>query len=377
LAQLLWIPERETVTEILGYLAGIGPVPGIMNELDHELLALWLVNNDLAALAQTKFRDSAPELAARLQAEMFSIAAANTVHWHYLRQIDDHLANSGIPVLLLKGAALAEAVYEGPEQRAMADVDLWVQKQHFAQACAVMAELGFRSVENAARPLELQALAGGEVQYLSSDQSPTLVELHLSPFSGWWLQRTTAIDLPNIWARRKQLDGWDSFSQLSAEDAVIHMAVHLAVNHQFGLTPLRGLVDIVMTDQVRQVDWSLLAGRAQRWRVATAVWLVLAIAQQLTGATRFAEAVDQLQPSSWRRRRLQQLVSADSILAGQDIRNEQQRYAYLLLLVDRPRDAGRLMARTLWPEGEWLDARYGGGVDHWEHIRRLIVQGGI
>ena len=282
-----------------------------------------------------------------------------------------------MPAVLLKGAALAETVYDGPEQRSMADVDLWLHKQHISRACPLMEDLGFRNLENAARPLELQALADGEIQYVNSDQPPTLVELHLSPFSGWWLKRTAAIDSQDIWVRREPLQDWRTFSQLAAEDAVIHMAVHLAVNHQFGLSPLRSILDILLTDQVRQVDWLLLAGRAREWRVATAVWLALVVTQQLTGAASFQTALHELQPSAWRRRRLQDFISADSILAGRDIRDEKERYLFLLLLVDRPWDAGKLMVRTLWPEGEWLDARYGGSVDHWQHIRRLIAQRGV
>ena len=365
------------MVELLGYLAGIRPFPAVVDRLDYDQLAYWLIENDLASLAQVRFKESCPDLAARLQADLFSTAATNALHWHHLKEIDAHFASRNTPAVLLKGAALAETVYDGPEQRSMADVDLWLEKQHIAGACGLMEDLDFHNLENAARPLELQALANGEIQYVNNEQPPTLVELHLSPFSGWWLKRTAAINLQDIWARQEPLQDWRSFSQLAAEDAVIHMAVHLAVNHQFGLSPLRSVLDILLTDQVRRVDWLLAAGRAREWRVATAVWLALVITQQLTGTAGLKTALHELQPSDWRRRRLQDFVSADSILAGKDIRDEKERYLYLLLLVDRPRDAGKLMVRTLWPESEWLDARYGGSVDHWKHIRRLVAQRGL
>ncbi len=35
------------------------------------------------------------------------------------------------------------------------------------------------------------------------------------------------------------------------------------------------------------------------------------------------------------------------------------RRVYLLLLVDRKRGAVKLIYRALWPEDEWLQARYG------------------
>ena len=35
------------------------------------------------------------------------------------------------------------------------------------------------------------------------------------------------------------------------------------------------------------------------------------------------------------------------------------RFVYMLLLVDRNTDMLKLIGRTLWPEREWLAARYG------------------
>jgi two-component SAPR family response regulator len=42
-----------------------------------------------------------------------------------------------------------------------------------------------------------------------------------------------------------------------------------------------------------------------------------------------------------------------------DLSASKWRYMFLLLLVDRGRDAAKLIFRTLWPEREWLSARYG------------------
>jgi hypothetical protein len=67
----------------------------------------------------------------------------------------------------------------------------------------------------------------------------------------------------------------------------------------------------------------------------------------------------QLAPSRWRRSLLQRLVNAERLVTQTDLRVSRWRYALLLLLVDRPRDVVKLIFRTLWPEREWLIARYG------------------
>ncbi len=366
-----FVPDRETARAVLSFLAGLQPAGG---QYEADLLAGWLAANELGSLAQAAYRESCPELAARLQSEVFTNAAQNALHWRDLHKIDLQLDHINVPAVLLKGAALAGTVYPSPEQRSMTDVDLWFRGQDMGQACHVMVEQGFTNFAKTERPLALQALSDGEIQYFSGDQPPTLVELHLSPFQGWWLQRTAVIDKEGLWSRIEAVEGWHSFFQLAAEDAVIHTAVHLAVNHQFGRASLRGLMDIALTARVRGVDWHIVGDRAEAWRVATAVWLVLHCLQALTGTPGLDGVLEQLQPSPWRRRQLQRYVSPESVLAGQDMRSEQQRYLFLLLLVDRPQDAARLMYRTVWPEDAWLDARYGGDVDRWQHIQRVVIQ---
>lgn len=52
------------------------------------------------------------------------------------------LADEGIPVLLLKGAALAETVY-APGARRLVDVDLLVRREHYPRTAALLVERGF------------------------------------------------------------------------------------------------------------------------------------------------------------------------------------------------------------------------------------------
>ncbi len=340
-------------------------------------LAIWLLQHDLASLAQSRCRSVCPELAEQLTAAMYSTTAQNALHWHNLLAIDTGFSAAGLTALLLKGAALADTVYDQPEQRPMTDVDLWLQEVDMEAACAVMAGLDFVSSEKEDRPLALQSLSGGEVQFRTPTPGPTLVELHLSPFPGWWLARTAAVDTASIWSRSEPLPDWHSFYQMAPEDTVIQLAVHMSINHQFGLAALRSLVDIALTAQVRDVDWQVVAQRSRQWHVATAVWLVLNLLEELVGLPGLDEILPQLQPSIWRRRRLQKFVSAEKLLTSREINQGRKRFQFLLLLVDHLPDAAHLFYRTLWPEQGWLDARYGGGVSSWQHLRRVLVEGEV
>jgi hypothetical protein len=69
---------------------------------------------------------------------------------------------------------------------------------------------------------------------------------------------------------------------------------------------------------------------------------------------------------------LQRLVNPHSITAAADLRHGRWRYLLLLLLIDRPRDMLRLLYRAVWPEPEWLAARYGSDASRARHIRQML-----
>jgi hypothetical protein len=122
---------------------------------------------------------------------------------------------------------------------------------------------------------------------------------------------------------------------------------------------LRGLLDVVLLARAQPVDWPAVVVRARGWRVAAATWLVLGLADALFGLPGAEVAIAGLQPGRMRHRLLSRFAGADSMLAGRDLTHGPLRFVYQLVLVDRIRDAARLLGRALWPEDAWLSARYG------------------
>jgi hypothetical protein len=122
---------------------------------------------------------------------------------------------------------------------------------------------------------------------------------------------------------------------------------------------VRGLLDVALLARTQPVDWAVVADRARAWRVGTAVWLVLQLTAELVGLTEAAPAVARLAPAPVRRHWLERLVNAGSILAMRDVSRGSFRFVLLLLLVDRFRDVAAIVARAIWPERDWLVARFG------------------
>jgi hypothetical protein len=133
------------------------------------------------------------------------------------------------------------------------------------------------------------------------------------------------------------------------------------------MSPLRALMDIALLARHYNIDWEVIVQRARAWRVATALWLVLSLSVELAGLEEAAEAARQLRPSALRCRVLGCLANVESLVMMRDLSASKWRYVFLLLLIDRGRDALRLCAGALWPEREWLVARYG----HYTFATRL------
>lgn len=367
--------EVTAVRPFLRYLLNLDPLPAHMCQ-EPAALAAWLIQHGLGPLAHRACRTECPQLAAALQTDLYAAVAQNELHLANLEAITAQFRGN-LPLVLLKGIALGESVYGGVMYRPMSDLDLWVPASYLPQAMALMVQAGFKQDGKEKRPPELQLLSDGEIRFYQPRWVQNLVELHLAPFSGWWGKHTAAIETEAMWQRLEPLPTRPDMQQLAAEDAVIHFAVHTAVNHQFDLHLIRSLVDIALTAQKRGVNWQVVAERARRWRVATAVYTVLTLLHQLIGLPGLEPALYALRPSWVHRWLLSRILAPDKAINGLALPHPVLRFPLLLLLVDRPRDIVKILFRTLWPEKAWLQARYGGKVGRWGHLWGLLKRGDV
>jgi hypothetical protein len=247
------------------------------------------------------------------------------------------------------------------------------------RAKQVLLEAGFlQRLEKLDRPLTLQALSYGEVCFYRKTWVDGLVELHYSAFAGWWLQRTARIDHDGVWARTLPLAVNElPAKQLSPEDNLIQLAIHVGVNHQFSEGCLRSLMDMALVGSLGNIDWQVMVNRSRKWRVGTVVWLALQMTHEIYSMPAFSPILKALQPPLWRRTLLEKFVTADKILAGKRVSDNKTRLVFLLLLVDRVRDMGILIFRSLVPEKSWRLARYGRITSVWEHWQKVVKNRGL
>lgn len=276
---------------------------------------------------------------------------------HNFDKILDLLSNAGIMVIPVKGAWLSQTVYPNIAMRGMSDIDLWIRKEDVQRAIEAIATIGYQvSLSSKERPRELQDALLGET--LLTKSGAPFVELHWNIFAGEWLRHTSRIDEELIRERSLPWKG-EMVRQLQPEDAIIHVAVHLAVNHHMSDSVLRTLLDLQMMSRNFRIDWNQVMNRAVLWRVSTPIWLVSELMIRYFGPHEaLSSALATVRPSALRRWFLYRLFSPDHAVAGEKIIGL-NKFAFLLLLVDRPVSALGLAWQAFWPDKTWLILRYG------------------
>ena len=249
-----------------------------LDNVTPEQVAKWAIQREIGSLLYSRCQQPYPALLPFLQGDKFAAIAENKLHFNALRDIEAAFANAALPLTLLKGMALAQSVYDDPTWRTMSDIDIIVGDGMMETAVFIMQQLGYHPSEKESRPASLQALAQGEIS-LNKIGTPFLIDLHWTALHGWWLQRTANIDNAGIWQRRQPLA--EITWQLSPEDTILNIAVHLTINHQLGMSVVRGLVDMAMIAKKRPLSWQVVAERAIEWRVQTAVYTMLNLLHDL------------------------------------------------------------------------------------------------
>lgn len=337
-----------------------------------------LQQHGLAALAWVRYQaltDLPDEIRAELKHAYYtSLAGTALLHHAELVSVLKALNDCSIVPVPFKGAALAFTVYPKSACRPMGDLDLWVTDAEMDTAQRALESIGYHYKSNPSRPLAIMELFMGERQMYGTRPGTGLVELHWGVLAGEWLRRTAMVDERAI---RQRLRPTALLGQrvalLAPEDAVLQLAAHTAINHQFSQIALRSLVDVTLLVRHQPLDWSVILQRAREWRVATVTWLVLSLAIDLCGLAEAAEAARQLAPSRLRQKLIGLFANAESLLNNRNLSLSKWRYVYLLLMVDRKRDAVKLVHRALWPEDEWLQARYGrGGAARGMRLRHMF-----
>src|SRR5262249_8195449 len=134
-------------------------------------------------------------------------------------RVQDLLGARGVRCLPLKGAALAERLYDSVAHRPMADVDLLVVDE-WPRAVALLEKAGFVEQGHA-----------DHARAFLDPVSGTVLELHRGITS---CARLFPLDLDAAWTRSRPGAGLVKRGP-SAEDLLVHLSLHAAFQHSLVL----------------------------------------------------------------------------------------------------------------------------------------------
>jgi hypothetical protein len=217
-----------------------------------------------------------PAVEDELRLAYFRNARRNVRLFHELEGVLRRLAAAGVPVVLLKGAALAESVYENLAVRPVGDFDLLVRHQDMSTALDVLAALGYE-------PASAEAHAGdalayeNEVALTKPGEAACLLELHWSLFDSPYYQHKMPMDW--LWQSALPMQiGPVSTLMLGPEAQVLHLCGHLLLHHGSGgnFSPM-WLYDVaaVIASYGERIDWDEVLERAQAYDLVLPLQRVL------------------------------------------------------------------------------------------------------
>ena len=273
------------------YLLAAGERQGMI-----PLLQQWLTKHRLPVPAET---------AATLSATYWTNRFRSRALLAELAAIRVAAATVGIPLLPLKGAALAPTVYPAPELRPMSDLDLLTRADDLPRIRALFADLGYveEPYEASLLPTRLRDPLRREWKFVASRGGfPVLVEVRAEPLDPG-LPPLTELDrafsarlhahAARMWARARPLDNDPAMLQAAPEDLLLHVASHMATRHaDFRLIWLLDIRQIIT--HTPEFDWEYLAGEARSLGLtvpvraaldAAARWLHVPLPTMWHGAT--------------------------------------------------------------------------------------------
>ena len=283
-----------------------------------------------------------------LRRQYLTTARRNVLVFRALEEVLCRLEDAHIPVILLKGAALAQGVYGNVALRPMDDVDLLVREAQVPGAIRAMASLGYSPVPPRAYR--------SQVRLVHADRSSRPpFELHWSLFVSFYHQSM----LPADWLWETALTqsiGDASAHILGPEAQVLHLCGHLALHHGGENSP-RGLwlhdVAALLDSYRGRLNWDALLARAETCGLVLSLQQVLGEVTDVWRAplaSRVLDRVRALEPSSSELRALAALSPTN--------RPALQRFVSELAALPGFGQRLRVVWRNLFPPAAYLKEVY-------------------
>ena len=322
----------------------------------------WPVLGEMAAAHRLE-----PLLAWRLQRERWSVPAEISKAWRgarrraglvalaqnaALRLALERLDAAAIPVVALKGVALAWRHYPEPALRPMRDIDLLVPKPRAREAFALLERAGFVPTVTDEASFDAAFEHGHDLPAQRHGELGVTIELHHRltdpPYRrGYRMPQLSAQDMLD---RASYVDcGGLAVPCPSPQDLAAHLIVHAVYGHRFDCGPLV-LADLHFLAAAPGVDWAKLRTEAEEQGWLRTFDLLLALTERWFGRV----------PAAFEPPPDPVLCATEEALLPDPVGRDQTLAAADLAAARSPSALGRALRRRLTPDPHVV-ANEGGG----------------
>ena len=275
------------------------------------------------------------------------------------RQLSELLAafvGGRVPVMPLKGPALAATLYRDPGLRPFTDLDLLVRSADLPRALRVLSGLGYGPLE-AGDSLSHELRWRHAATFVKGKPRPGEfpVDLHWALLDYPGVTAAGTVDAQGSWDRAVKVQGWDHPAWgLCPEDLLVYLALHWGVHHAFSGLLWQLDLALLLRSMGATLDWAGVVSRVRRWRVSAGLYFALSATQGL-GMGAPPSVLDRLRPGTFRCALVGWMRRRDGkALARLD-------YLLPLLLMDGAGDPLRAVAGGAFPPPGWVRSRYAKG----------------
>ena len=289
---------------------------------DWELFSQMADREGVAPLMYWKLKESPvkipPSTFNLLRSTYYQTLAQNTLMYQELERILKALDEAGIPVIVLKGAALAATVYEDIGLRPMGDLDLLVPQELFNLAVKIMYKIGYYKKDSPELAPWLARVTRHEVALQGGPKKNIVVEIHWNLVAGNYDWRSPPLDW--FWEQTKPFEflftkpfrdgssphkgvycnsdnnNFNGFG-LTLTATLLFLTAHLILQHGQREDRVLWFYDlyILIRKADKSMDWGLLISQAEEYEWTLSLQTALIRLCQMFNVSK----EDNLPPSLW------------------------------------------------------------------------------
>ena len=234
-------------------------------------------------------------ITARLQNIHYQSLARNMLLQDELVRILSAFNKEGIPVVLLKGAALLDTVYRDISLRPMSDLDILVRPEDIGRAEALVLGLDYTYlVQQADEPDDLN---NRHLSNLAHRKKGILLEVHRHIVDA---NDAFHFDISDFWARARPIRKTQAEALVfSPEDLLIHLSIKFLSDRRYqSSTAISQLCDIaeIINHYSDSLDWDLIVKISREKGFTAGLYSVLYACQRIVGTPLPAAIMQEIRP---------------------------------------------------------------------------------